>query len=389
MAAKISMANSKAKTSSSSPLSVLHLIEDLDQGGAEKVLVNLVSGLNRGKFSPLVCCLRHKGALAAELEARRIPVVALHKKAGIDLGLLGRLQQLLRTHRVAVVHSHVFTANLWGRLASLLAGVPVRISHEHSTFTVDDRLRRRIERLLAPHTSRIIAVSEQLRGRLLRECRLPAEKVVTIHNGLRLPLTRNQPRQTELVRELGLERFSHLIGAVGRLEPRKNFPLLLQAMAIVLQEFPQAGLLLVGAGPESERLQQEAARLGLREQVVFAGQRNQAHELLPVLAVFCLPSQTEGISMAILEAMAVGVPVVATAVGGNPEIIPAPRYGLLVPAGEVNALAAALLETLRDRTAAQSRVQAAQKFVQHHFTEAAMIRNVEQLYVEAMAAQRR
>ncbi|NUM78550.1 glycosyltransferase, partial [candidate division KSB1 bacterium] len=103
------MANSKAKTSSSSPLSVLHLIEDLDQGGAEKVLVNLVSGLNRGKFSPLVCCLRHKGALAAELEARRIPVVALHKKAGIDLGLLGRLQQLLRTHRVAVVHSHVFT----------------------------------------------------------------------------------------------------------------------------------------------------------------------------------------------------------------------------------------------------------------------------------------
>ncbi|MDZ7268859.1 MAG: glycosyltransferase [candidate division KSB1 bacterium] len=379
------MTRAKAKRPPSSPLCVLHLIEDLDQGGAERVLVNLVSGLNPRRFTPLVCCLRHKGVLAAELEARRIPVIALQKKAGIDPGLLGRLQQLLRSHRVTVLHAHVFTANFWGRLAALLAGVPVRISHEHSTFTVDDRLRRGIERVLAPHTSRIVAVSEQLRRRLLAECCLPAEKVVTIHNGLRLPLVTNRQRQNELVAEFGLERFSPLLGAVGRLEVRKNFPLLLQAMTRVRQEFPRAGLLLVGAGPEAEPLQQQAARLGLREHVIFAGQRRQAHELLPLLTVFCLPSQTEGISMALLEAMAAGVPVVATAVGGNPEIIPQPRYGLLVPAGDHQALATALLETLRDRSTARARAQAAQKFVQQHFTETAMIRKVEELYLQALA----
>lgn len=383
------MANFTATASSvqvhKTPLKVMHVIEDLENGGAERVLINLVAGLPVQFFQTMVCCLAKKGRMAAELEERGLRVIALHKRPGVDVGLLWRLQKLLRAQQIDILHTHVFTANLWGRLAGILARVPVLITHEHSTFTIADQTRRGIEQQLARTTTQIISVSEQLRRCLIETGGLPADKVITIHNGLRLPVAVNQATQMELQRELDLERFSPLIGSIGRQEVRKNYPLLLEAMPKILEHYPQAGLLLVGEGPETSHLKQLAQAKGLAENVIFAGHRQEIYELLSFMSVFCLPSQTEGISMAILEALAAKVPVVATRVGGNPEIILDDRYGLLVPPNDKSAFTGALLQTLQDRETAGARAQAGQKFVQENFSEQQMIQRITALYLTAYA----
>jgi glycosyltransferase involved in cell wall biosynthesis len=372
---------SNAKTPRSR-LKVLHVIEDLENGGAERVLINLALGLDKQKFEVRVCCLTRKGRMAGELEEQGIPVYAMHKQPGLDLALVWRLQRLVRKLKIDIVHCHVFTANLWGRLAGVLARAPVIITHEHSSFTLDDARRLRIEHWLMNKTTQAISVSEELRQRLIAQGRLPASKITTIHNGLKFSTARDGQKCARLRREYGLEKFEFLVGAIGRLEYRKNYSLLLEAFAQVRLKFPQAGLLLVGAGPEEERLKQYAHALGLDESVVFAGYQTEVESWLRLMNIFCSSSQTEGISMAILEAMAAGVPVVATAVGGNPEIIPAREFGILTPANDAAALAQALIAMLRDPAAAQQVAQRAQERVLQHFSEARMLARVEELYLK-------
>ena len=370
-------------------VNVMHIIEDLENGGAERVLVTLVSGLDPQRFRPVVCCLTKKGRMAAELEGRGIPVVTMNKRPKLDLAMLLRLRQMMRAQKIAIVHTHVFTANLWGRLAAILARVPVLITHEHSTFTVENRYRRWIESGLMRRTHKMIAVSENLRRRFVSEGRFAPDAVMTIHNGVRLqssPLS--EARREQLRQELGLEKFDHVIGTVGRFEPRKNYPLLIEAMPMILQQHPSAALLMIGAGPEEEKLRQQVRDAGITEQVVFTGYRSDITDLLGVMSTFCLSSTTEGISMAILEALLAGVPVVATQVGGNPEIIPDRSYGTLVPSGDAKALAEALSETLAHREVALQIATRGQARVRELFSEEHMIRRIEQLYFDCLKKNR-
>ena len=365
-------------------ITVMHVIEDLENGGAERILINLVRGLNREKFRPLVCCLTAEGQMAAELHESGIPVLTMHKSAKVDLGHVLRLRNLMREEKVDIVHTHVFTANLWGRLAAIAAGVPVVITHEHSSFSVDDRYRRLIERVLSRRTDKIISVSEELRVRLIHEARLPLATVTTIHNGLRPPAALNDARRNQLRRTLGLERFDHLIGSVGRLEPRKNYRLLLEAMARLIRQHPSTALVLVGSGEEAASLRYRAGELGITPNVVFAGYRSDVRDLLGIMTTFCMSSNTEGISMALLEAMVAGVPVVATNVGGNPEIVPDGSYGILVPPGDAAALAEALIETLNHRDLALERARKSQKRACEFFGERRMIQRIEELYTQLL-----
>ncbi|MFQ5629972.1 MAG: glycosyltransferase, partial [bacterium] len=236
-------------------IKILHVIEDLETGGAERVLINLVLGLNRKIFCPMVCCLRNRGEMARELEAQKIPVFALHKRCKIDLALLVRLQKFMSDQRFDIVHTHVFTANLWGRLVAFMTGVPVVISHEHSSFAVDHWLYRRIEKILSRKTDCTVAVSKQLRNRLLNEAGLRQNTIRAIYNGLNLPAnnTSDSDAQT-LRRSLGLEKFEQVVGSVGRFDSRKNYGILLKAFARLLVRFPRAGLLLIGTGSEEAKL---------------------------------------------------------------------------------------------------------------------------------------
>lgn len=371
------------------PLKVMHVIEDLESGGAERVVVELTRGLNAQHFSPMVCCLRKKGALAAELEQHGIPVFVMNKRSKIDLAMLWRLTRLLRSQKIAIVHCHVFTANLWGRLAALLARVPAIVTHEHSSISVDRQAVHRLERLLSRGTDAVITVTEQLAQRWRDEIGVSAQNVRTVYNGLDVVHHLTDPAAVRKLRsEFGLQKCGHVIGAVGRLEWRKNFKLLLEALAIVLHSHPNTTLMIVGAGEEETALKAHAVELKIAQNVIFAGYRADIAEMLGLFSVFCMSSDTEGISLALLEAITAGVPVVATRVGGTPEVIRDESMGTLVPPRNADALAHAVKAVLDHPQAAQHKAQTARQKVAEIFTKEKMIREIEMLYREIIRARK-
>jgi glycosyltransferase involved in cell wall biosynthesis/peptidoglycan/xylan/chitin deacetylase (PgdA/CDA1 family) len=366
------------------PARVLHLIWALDLGGAERQVLEMVRRLDRGRFDPVVGCLVRKGRWGEALEAEGVRVVDFAKKPGLDPTLLARLVRFIRRERPAIVHTHAFTAAAWGRLAAVLAGRPRVVVHEHSAFSLDSALHRTVDRALAPFTDRWVPVSEALAQDLARVLRLPIPRVVTIRNGLPHPAPSPPVDAPALRRELGAERFDPLVGTVGRLERRKGLEVLLQACRDLSEVWPDLGLVLVGEGPEQEILERQARDLGLGDRVVFAGRREDVSRVLSALDVFALPSHTEGLSIALLEAGAAGCPIVATDVGGNPEVIDDRRSGVLVPAGDPRALAEGLAVVLGDRDRARALGEAASRTVRERFSSAGMVQGIEDLYIDLL-----
>ena len=195
-------------------LTVLHVIEDLESGGAERVLIDVVLGLDQDRYRPLVCCLRRKGRMAKELEDAGIPVYSLWKGRKIDLSMLKNLRILIRTNEVNILHTHVFTANLWARLAGILEDVETIITHEHSTFTIDNPIRRLLEKALNRRTDCTIAVSDDLNRRLREKGGLREETLVTLHNGLNLPKNGALEAAGDVRAAFELERFDKILSLI-------------------------------------------------------------------------------------------------------------------------------------------------------------------------------
>ena len=221
------------------------------------------------------------------------------------------------------------------------------------------------------------------------EIGVSAQNVRTVYNGLDVVHHLTDPAAVRKLRsEFGLQKCGHVIGAVGRLEWRKNFKLLLEALAIVLHSHPNTTLMIVGAGEEETALKAHAVELKIAQNVIFAGYRADIAEMLGLFSVFCMSSDTEGISLALLEAITAGVPVVATRVGGTPEVIRDESMGTLVPPRNADALAHAVKAVLDHPQAAQHKAQTARQKVAEIFTKEKMIREIEMLYREIIRARK-
>jgi glycosyltransferase involved in cell wall biosynthesis len=359
---------------------VLHLIWALDLGGAERQVIEIVRGLDRRRFEPLVGCLVRKGRWGTALESEGVPVFDLAKRPGIDPGLPFRLAGLMRRERVDVVHTHAFTAATWGRLAAVLARVPVVVAHEHSAFSLPSAVRRLVDRALAPCTDRWVAVSESLARDLLAGEGLPAARMTVIKNGIPTPLPIDPETVARVRRELEGPERGRLAGTVGRLEERKGLEVFLDALAALRQGRPDVRAALVGEGPLEGALRDRARALGLQDAVSFMGRREDVAAVLEALDVFVLPSHTEGLSIALLEAATAGCAIVATDVGGNPEVVTHGETGLLVPPGDPGALAQALGEVLDDPARAGRLGAAASADARRRFGSAPMVAALETLY---------
>lgn len=366
------------------PARILHLIWALDLGGAERQVLEMVRRLDRRRFDPVVGCLVRKGRWGEALEREGVRVVDFAKKPGLDLSLLPRLARFLRQERPAIVHTHAFTAATWGRLAAAVAGRPRVVVHEHSAFSLTSILHRSVDRALAPLTDRWVPVSEALAADLARVLGLPAQRLVTIHNGLPFPEEAAPVDVHEVRRELGADGFGRLVGTVGRLEPRKGLEVLLEASRALAEAYPDLGVVLVGEGPDREALERRARDLGLGDRVLFAGRREDVQRVLSALDAFVLPSHAEGLSIALLEAGAAACPIVATDVGGNSEVIADGRSGLVVPPGDPRALAEGLDAVLGDPDRARALGAAAAATVQERFSSAAMMEGIEDLYADLL-----
>lgn len=295
------------------------------------------------------------------------------------------LARRLRQERIAILHAHDFKSDFLGVLAGRLAGVPVVTTvHGYIALTGKSRLYRRVDLMLLRAMNRVIVVSEAMR-RDLGSRGIASSRLRVVRNCIALE---NYPfgRPSRSVRST--ERFADdalVVGHVGRLSPEKGQARLLRVFPGVLEAVPSARLVFVGDGPDMKPLRDLARSLGVEGASSFLGYRDDVPEVFANLDLLVLSSDTEGLPNVVLEAMATGVPVVATAVGGTPEVVEHGVTGLLVPRDDEAALAAAIIESLTARDAAAERARRARAFVEGEFAMEVLIRRTHDLYRELLA----
>ena len=335
------------------PPLVAHVIYALGTGGLENGLVNIVNRMPADRYRHAIVCLTESHAFADRLRDRDIPILELRKRPGNDPAVHGRMWRALRRLRPAIVHTRNLAALEMQASALLLPGTR-RVHGEHGRDVHDldgsNRRYNRLRRMLRPFIHRYITVSRDLAGWLESTIGVPPERISQIYNGV--DQERFHPGR-EVRRELLPEGFlpperGLVIGTVGRLAEVKDQPGLVDAFAGLLRARPslreRARLILVGDGPMRPAIEKRIGQQGLDGLVWISGDRDDVASLLRTMDLFVLPSLGEGVSNTILEAMATGLPVVATRVGGNPELVEERVNGLLVPVGDREALAEALLE---------------------------------------------
>jgi glycosyltransferase involved in cell wall biosynthesis len=375
---------------------VLRLFSRLNIGGPSLHVILLSHGLRPlgyetrlvvGRESPREGNLR---ALAAERGVACETMAGLGREIAPlrDVVALVGLVRLMRGWRPAIVHTHTAKAGLLGRLAARAARVPtvVHTFHGHvlrGYFSPPkEAVFRRLEGFLATAADALVAVSEQVKRDLVDLGVAPASKIRVIPLGLELgPLAGELPRGV-LRGELGIGADTPLVGLVGRLVPIKDVPTFLKAAGHVLERRPDVRFALVGDGEERASLEALRASLGLERAVHFFGWRRELASVYGDLDVVVNASRNEGTPVALIEALAAARPVVATAVGGTPDLIGRDERGLLVPPGEPLALARAVLTTLEESDAARRRAQAGREHVLSQHTSERLIRDVDALYRE-------
>ena len=359
---------------------IVHVVRSLEVGGLENGVVNLVNGL-AGDFRHTILCLEGAGPLRERLP-ETVDVLAPGPVARGSLACL-RLAAILRHLRPDILHSRN-----WPSVDAIpgarLARVRAVVHSEHGREQTDphglSRRRNWIRRAFGVMVDRFVTVSEDLNRWLVDTVRIPARKVRTIHNGVDTRRFSDQDREAAR-RALGVADSARVIGTVGRLDPVKDQATLVRAFASVATARPEAVLVIVGDGPSRRALDALVTDLGLAGRVRMLGERADVPRLLGGFDVFALPSIGEGISNTVLEAMATGLPVVATRVGGNPELVDDGVNGRLVPPENPPALAEALDTYLADALVRALHGKASRQRAVTHFDLPMMIEGYRSLYV--------
>jgi sugar transferase (PEP-CTERM/EpsH1 system associated) len=365
-------------------LHVTHVVLAMDLGGLEAVVVDLVRECSRLGQSVTVVCLERTGVLAPRAEALGARVACIHKRPGLRLEIFGRLEFLLKELRPDVVHTHQIGALFYAGRAARRAGVPVVVHTEHGKH-YNARLRTRwIGRLAGRHAARFFCVSGDIAAAAEAFRIVSRRKLHVVRNGIETDRFHADSDAGLVRHSLGIPAGAPVIGTVGRLSEVKRQDLLIRAFRLVLGSVPDAHLLIVGDGPWMGNLGELVAGLGLADRVHFAGYQARPECYLQVMNVFALTSSSEGMPLAVLEAWAAGVPVVATRVGGLPELIDDGRTGVLVGFGETDALARVFCNLISDRQLRSRLGDAGRKEVEARFSLKQMADEYQRHYVELL-----
>lgn len=376
---------------------ILRLITWLPTGGIERKIAAVLPKLNREVFEAHVCCLRERGPLASQLEAEGIPVHLCPFSSRWDPGALWRLHRLIKKLDVDLVHCHMYRANVPGTVMKILNSGLVVIGHYHNVDTWESAGQLFVDRLLAPKRDLNLAVSQAVRANVIQTLGLPEHKSRTLYNCV--DLTEFHPVSTverHATRErLGLPAAARVVLMVARLVPQKNQALVVQSIPELLESSPRSHFVFAGGGPDLATLKELVARLNVGANVTFLGSRDDVPRILPACDVFVLPSMKEGFSNAVLEAMACGLPVVASNVGGNREVIDHGVNGFLA---DIETVQAQGRKTVHVNTAQfvrylkrllvdedfRSRIAVAALRQAQSFSLESMVAQTEQLYLELL-----
>lgn len=362
---------------------VVHIIDRLPPDGAERLLCEVLR-YRSDDFDYRVLCLAEGGVFEPVIRAMDVPVTILGKRRGIDLRLAWRLWRWLRAHKPHIVHTHLFTADTWGRLVARLAGVPLVFSTVHSVNSWQGRVHRLVDRTLALVTTRLIACTAQVADKLQNQDGIAATRIVTLANGVDLQRFA-EVTPVDIEQELDAAGSGTWLAVLGRLEPVKGQAYLLECLALLRDQGVDFRCVLIGDGPERAALVEQVARQQLAGHVWFAGFRDDVPGWLAAIDVLVMPSRWEGLPMALLEAMALGKPVVAHAVGGIPDVLRDGQEGLLVPPYHPQKMVQALTRLIGDAPLRQQMGARALARVRAYYSAEALARAYEKLYQDAMA----
>ena len=329
----------------------MRVVPSLEMGGVEKTLISLLPRLKERGFEVKVCTLYRKDILAQEMEEKGIPVINIGMRARLDVDIkylkgIFYLKHWMMKEGFHIVHTHLYRANTPGRIAAKLAQIPVVVANEHNVDEWKNFFQRSVDRALSRITDRIIAVSERVKKFYVEEVGIPPGRITVLYNGVDLERFDKKVNVMEKRKELGLPLHSIIVGSVGRLHPQKNYFNFIKAISLIVKKFSRVHFLLVGGGPLKERLKRFSRTLGLEEKISFLGERKDIEEIYPVMDIFVLSSDREGFPITILEAMACGLPVVATRVGGVEEEVEEGKTAFLVPPANSEALAEAITKLI-------------------------------------------
>jgi glycosyltransferase involved in cell wall biosynthesis len=368
---------------------ILQFVTDFRIGGTERQVANLVAGLDESKFQLHVACFREEGQFLHEIQAHGVPIITFRIRQ-LDrpstLREQWRFAAYLRRHRISLVHSYGFYPNLFAAPVARMTKARLVASIRDTGDHLSD-WRRRAQRYACRLADVVLANAEAVRARLIADGYEP-KRVQVIHNGIVLDRLR-ATRAADAVRaELGLPREAPIVTMMARFTPLKGLEHFLDAARMLVDRLGDVHFLLVGdsvcggmGNPAYRReLEQRTARLGLEQRVHFVGFRNDTADLLAVSAVSVLPSLSEGLSNVVLEAMGAGVPVVATRVGGNPELVADAETGLLVPPRDAAALAEAVARLLENGDLARRFGSAGRRRALEQFSIEAMVDKTSRLY---------
>jgi glycosyltransferase involved in cell wall biosynthesis len=399
--AAASAATATAPAAGGSRLRLLKVVTVFACGGTERQFVNLGLGLDPRRFDLEFACLRQEGQLLEEIARRRLtvneyPMRTFYSARAIRQQL--RLARYVRRHDIQIVHAYNFHANVFAVPPAYLAGAPVVLAsiRDQSTHLTERQVR--VQAQVCRLADRVLVNADAVKSSLCDRGFEP-DRIVVIRNGLDMQRFSRTP-DPRVRQELGIPPGAPIVALVSRLDPIKGVEHLLDAAGPVLARHPEARFLIVGEGPvgrPGERLPQgdyagelaeRARRLGLTDRVVFTGYRPDVPDVLAHVQVAVLPSLSEGLSNFVLEAMATGVPVVATRVGGNPELVRDADTGLLVPPADAAALTAAIDHLLDAPDVAAAMGQAGRRRIQERFSLDRMIGTTEALYQQLLAEKR-
>jgi glycosyltransferase involved in cell wall biosynthesis len=382
-------------------LRILQIVEAILAGTGRYVSL-LTTGLDTNQFHVEVACpLRRQqsfgedGFVAGIQQAGyKVWPITLRRDLHplYDCLALQQLLSLLRSSKPDIVHTHSSKAGFLGRLAARRTGVPTIIHMPHGLYFLGQRnvVKRNfyllLERLAAQWCDIIIATSASERDQLVRWKIMPASKIVVIENGIEpMPLPTPQTKQA-LRTHYQISNDSCVIATLGRVTAQKNPVMFIQAAAQVAKQYPQTSFVWIGGGELLEQMQVLARSLGIADRCRFLGHQDNGRELLGMADIFWLPSAYEGFSFALLEAMALGLPIIATDVVGNRDALIQGQSGLLIPPNDVEALVAATAKLLAQPTFAESLGRGARTRLLTHFTLQQTLQRTSQLYLDLVAA---
>ena len=335
-------------------INIFYCIADSSLTGAPRHLLSLIDNLDGKDFT--VSVIVPQGPLADELKSRNIPVFLVPMKRRSDMAAIKAIEKLLKKYDPDIIHAHGSRAGLFARLAA--KDLPIKVVYTEHTRTPEFKLANPVldwghikaSTMLGKFTDMHIAVSNAVKNFLLNNKIAKPHTITTIYNGIeQKPSDQIDTDTLNIINKYGLKKKDVLIGTIGSLNLQKDTATLIKAMPKIIKKLPSAKLIIVGSGPLKYKLQKLVKKLNLTGKVIFTGSIKDISSILQLFTVFVLPSKSEAFGISILEAMRANVPVIATRVGGIPEVVTHNQNGILIQPNNFKVLASTVVRLLNDK----------------------------------------